>query len=119
MLMKMMIPKEKMRHQILLHTMERKKAGKTYVQIIFVTLGNCVDIFKSLATAISDFLRIFFSSMLHHDLLGYDIFDTLCFKTRKYNMSRVITHQKQTKEVGITRCPQSSRGLTSWCLKYY
>lgn len=31
-----------------LHTVKRKKVGKIYTQFIFVTLGNCVDIFNSL-----------------------------------------------------------------------
>lgn len=48
------------------------------------------------------------------------MFDASCFKIIKYNMSRIITHQKSNKikEVSITTCPQSSRGLIYFCLKY-
>lgn len=37
----------------------KEKIGKIHAQIIFVILGNCVDIFNSLATARSDFHFIF------------------------------------------------------------
>lgn len=57
--MKMMTPKEKMRHKILLHKVKGKKAAKIYIKVVFVKLGNCVDISNSQVTAESDFYFMF------------------------------------------------------------